>query len=61
MQTLVEDFLQYLRHERGQAEHTAKTYSALLNRFVTWAGTQKITDWNQVELKHLIAFLQHER
>ena len=22
MQTLVEDFLQYLRHERGQVEHT---------------------------------------
>ena len=61
MQTLVEDFLQYLRHERGQAEHTQKTYAGLLNRFVAWAGGQKITDWNQVELKHLMAFLQHER
>ena len=24
MNQLVEDFLQYLRHERGQAEHTQK-------------------------------------
>jgi integrase/recombinase XerD len=61
MQTLVEDFLQYLRHERGQAEHTQKTYAGLLNRFIAWAGEQKITDWKQVELKHLMAYLQHER
>lgn len=61
MQTLVEDFLQYLRHERGQAEHTQKTYAGLLNQFVTWAVKQNLTDWKQVELKHLMAFLQHER
>ncbi len=61
MQTLVEDFLQYLRHERGQAEHTQKTYAALLGKFIAWAGKQGLTDWKQVELKHLMAFLQHER
>ena len=33
MQTLVEDFLQYLRHERGQSDNTAKTYAALLGKF----------------------------
>ena len=61
MQNLVEDFLQYLRHERGQAEHTQRTYAALLNKFTTWAAAQKLSDWKQVELKHLMAFLQHER
>ena len=61
MHTLVEDFLQYLRHERGQSEHTQKTYAGLLNRFVSWAGGQGLTDWARVELKHLMAFLQHER
>lgn len=61
MQTLVEDFLQYLRHERGQAEHTQRTYAALLNKFTTWAAEQKLTDWNQVTLAHLMSFLQHER
>jgi integrase/recombinase XerD len=59
--TLVEDFLQYLRHERGQAEHTQRTYAALLNKFTTWASTQQLTEWNQVTLAHLMAFLQHER
>ena len=61
MQSLVEEFLQHLRHERGQAEHTQRTYSALLNKFVSWAEKQGITDWKSVELKHLISFLQHER
>jgi site-specific recombinase XerC len=61
MNLLVEDFLQYLRHERGQAEHTQKTYAALLGKFIAWAGKQGLTDWRQVELKHLMAFLQHER
>src|SRR5207249_1628626 len=61
MQNLVEDFLQYLRHERGQAEHTQKTYAALLNRFIAWAQQQSINDWRSVELPHLMRFLQHER
>ena len=61
MQNLVEDFLQYLRHERGQSEHTEKTYAALLGKFVQWAGTQGLTEWKSVELPHLMKFLQHER
>jgi integrase/recombinase XerD len=61
MQTLVEDFLQYLRHERGQSDNTAKTYAALLGKFVAWAEKQNLSDWKSVELKHLMAFLQYER
>ena len=61
MQTLVEDFLQFLRHERGQSDNTAKTYAALLGKFVAWAETQSLADWQEVELKHLMAFLQYER
>jgi integrase/recombinase XerD len=61
VQSLVEDFLQYLRHERGQAEHTQRTYAALLNKFVAWATEQGLSDWKAVELRHLMAFLEHER
>jgi integrase/recombinase XerD len=61
MQALVEDFLQYLRHERGQAAHTQRTYASLLNKFVVWADQEKISDWKQVELRHLMSFLQQER
>jgi len=61
MQNLIEDFLQYLRNERGQAENTQKTYAALLGKFVAWAETQQLNDWRQVQLSHLMAFLHHER
>jgi len=61
MRTLVEDFLQHIRHERGQADHTQRTYAALLNKFVEWAEKQGLSDWKSVELRHLMSFLQHER
>ncbi len=61
MQHLVEDFLQHIRNERGQAEHTQKTYSALLTRFVNWAEKQGLVNWKDVQLSHLMSFLQHER
>lgn len=61
MHHLVEDFLQYLRHERGRSEQTQKTYASLLNRFVAWAATQNLRDWKAVEFQHLTAFLEHER
>lgn len=61
MNQLVEDFLQYIRHERGQAEHTQKTYALLLGKFIAWANQQGLSDWKSVQLAHLMAFLQHER
>ena len=61
MESLVEDFLQHLRHEKGQAEHTQRTYAALLKKFVTWAGEHELHEWKSVELRHLMSFLQHER
>ncbi len=61
MNELVEDFLQYLRHERGQAEHTQRTYKAQLDQFVAWAQANGLQRWRDVELPHLTAFLQHER
>jgi integrase/recombinase XerD len=61
MQNLIEDFLSYLRHERGQSLQTQKTYAALLQNFTAWAAKQGLTDWPQVTLSHLIAFIENER
>ncbi|MBU6410873.1 MAG: tyrosine recombinase [Verrucomicrobia bacterium] len=61
VQNLVDDFLQHLRHERGQSDNTVRTYAALLGRFTAWAQRNGLADWQVVELKHLMSFLQHER
>jgi integrase/recombinase XerD len=61
VEELVEDFLQYLRAERGKAAQTQKTYAAQLNRFVSWATDQGIRSWESVELRHLTAYLLEEQ
>jgi integrase/recombinase XerD len=61
MRELVEDFLQYLRNERGAAENTQRTYFEQLSRFVGWAETQGLHSWRDVRVAHLLAYLQVER
>jgi len=61
MQALSDEFGQYLRHERGQSEHTQKAYSTILCRFVDWAEGQTIRRWNEVEFTHLLGYLQKQR
>lgn len=61
MENLVEEFLQYLRNERGQSELTQKTYAFLLGQFIRWAQRHGLTSWEQVELGHLTRFLADER
>jgi integrase/recombinase XerD len=57
----MEDFLQHLRLERGQADNTVRTYAAQLGRFVAWARSHGRQDWKEVALEDLLAFLQDER
>src|SRR5207302_6036374 len=61
MHALIEDFLQHLRHERGHAEHTQRTYAALLGKFADWAVARGLKDWAAVHLRDLMSFLEHER
>lgn len=61
MRNLVEDFLFYLRHERGQSLQTQKTYAALLENFILWAEKEGLKEWTQVRLPDLMRFLEHEQ
>lgn len=61
MDALIDDFLVYLRHERGQSPASERTYAGMLHRFARWAETRGINDWKRVEFNDLTAFLEHER
>lgn len=61
MDELVDEFLQHLRHERGQSENTQRTYAAVLRRFVDWAGAAGIRNWAEVTTNTLLEFLERER
>lgn len=58
---LVDEFLVHLRHERGQALHTQRTYSHALGQLASWAEQQGRTAWREVSAADLMAFLEHQR
>ncbi len=60
MEALVEDFVQHVRHEKGHALHTQKTYAALLGRFVRWARGRQHLSWASLTRRDLTAFLEAE-
>ncbi len=61
MEGLIEEFIQFLLHEKGQSKHTASTYGTQLRNFLSWAKKEKIKDWDQVTLMELTRFLSDER
>ena len=61
MNAAVDDFLQHIRHEKGQSAQTQKTYAALLGRFINWAEASGLGDWEDIHRKHLTEFLKYER
>lgn len=58
---LVDEFLVHLRHERGQADHTQRTYAHALGQLVTWLESRGTTDWKAVRAPDLVEFLTHQR
>lgn len=58
---LVDEFLVHLRHERGQAAHTQRTYAHLLGEFVTWAESRGRLQWTHITFADLMGFLEHQR
>jgi integrase/recombinase XerD len=58
---LLDEFLIHLRHERGQADHTQRTYKHALDQFVTWAEARKVAHWRDVQFADLMAYLEFQR
>ncbi len=58
---LLEEYLVHLRHERGRALHTQKTYSHLLERFTAWAERLGRNEWTQITASDLMDFLEVQR
>lgn len=61
MNGYIEEFLQHVRHERGQAEHTQRTYKFLLDRFTEWSTKHALNKPGDVRPAHLLDFLETER
>lgn len=61
LRPLLEEFLVHLRHERGRAAHTQKTYAHLLETLVVWAETRGRKGWREIRASDLMDFLESQR
>jgi len=62
MNLLLEDFLHYLRQERGHAAHTVSTYAGILHRAATWFQQEaQVSDWKNVDLHLLTGWIEYQR
>lgn len=61
MERTVDEFLLYLRHERGAAENTQLTYSTVLHRLLGWAQGRRMKSWQEFTLADLTEYLNDEK
>ncbi len=61
MQVLVDQFLDYIRLERGLSENTRKAYAADLAMFVEYLRNRKIRSLNSVTRRHILDYLLQEK
>ncbi|HRI14422.1 MAG TPA: tyrosine recombinase [Verrucomicrobiota bacterium] len=61
LSTLVEEFLVHLRHERGHAAHTQRTYEHALGQLTHWLDQLGRPTWHEVRSADLLAFLDAQR
>ncbi len=57
----IEEFIHYLAIERGMSKHTIAAYETDLGSFVDFLETKSIRDWNGVDRRVMIEYLQAER
>lgn len=63
MDTLIEDFILSLRHERQFSVKTQETYRRLLVNFLTWLQSQPAPQpdrWSAIQLRDLTQFISFE-
>ena len=57
MNTLVDQFIDYIALERGLSPNTQAAYRADLDKFIRFLERRKITTLNTVSRKHVLDFL----
>ena len=58
METVCEDFLNYLRRECHLADNTIAAYGRDMQKFVTWLGKRKLSRLKVGDLTEFIGHLQ---
>lgn len=61
MEKELDDFGIYLSSEKGLSKNTLEAYSRDINQLIEFLSEQKITQWEQVTLQHLLGFFSKKQ
>ena len=59
LQRILNDYLHYLKAERGLSENTVSSYGLDLQQFINYLSERKITDLNDVDKQVIIDYLDY--
>lgn len=55
----LEEYIRYLRIERGLAENTIESYNRDLGQYLDYLAKEELEDWHKVDRYTILSFLQH--
>ena len=55
----LEEYIRYLRIERGLAENTIESYNRDLRQYLDYLAKEELEDWLKVDRYTILSFLQH--
>ena len=55
----LEEYIRYLRIERGLAENTIESYNRDLGQYLDYLAKEELEDWYKVDRYTILSFLQH--
>jgi integrase/recombinase XerD len=61
MNSMLEQFLDFLRLEKGLSPHTGEAYQQDLKEFIGWLQRRRITSINNVTRRHIMDFLLDQK
>lgn len=59
LQRILNDYLHYLKAERGLSENTVSSYGLDLQQFINYLSEHKITDLNDVDKQVIVDYLDY--